>query len=224
MAIFYFAIVLLVLYQIRFCRVGYYKYYLEKGQSSAIKGIFILIVFLRHIYPYIVSSGYAMNGILDRFFLIIDMHIGQLLVALFLFYSGYGVTESIKKKGKPYIHSFPKRRLLTTILNFDIAVLFFLFTNILLGNKMSCNNIILSFLCWESIGNSNWYIFVILLCYLFTYVSYLINSRHFLAISIIISIIAVLILFYFKPSYWYDTLLCYSAGMYWSAYKERIDI
>ena len=33
-----------------------------------------------------------------------------------------------------------------------------------------------------------------------------------------------LFLFYFKPTHWYDTLLCYSAGMMWSAKKENIDL
>lgn len=223
MVFLYLAIVLLALYRFQYYRSGFYNDYLDKEQSSAIKGIFILVVFLRHIYPYIKNAGYTISSTPDRLFLIIDQHIGQLLVALFLFYSGYGVTESIKKKGQTYINTFPKRRILTTLLNFDVAVLSFLFINILLGIKMSGSQIALSLICWESIGNSNWYIFAIILCYFITYISHIINKKHFVLMAIVVSVISILALYYLKPTYWYDTLLCYPAGMMWSAKKEFID-
>ena len=44
----------------------------------------------------------------------------QLMVTMFLFYSGYGVMESIKRKGDDYIKSFPKKRILTTLINLFI--------------------------------------------------------------------------------------------------------
>lgn len=223
MAVLYLIIVLLAIYRLQYCQIGFHNNYLDKEQSNAIKGIFILIVFLCHIYPYIDKAGCTMSSFPDQLFPIINQNIGQLLVVMFLFYSGYGVTESIKQKGQIYINSFPKRRLLTTLLNFDVAVLFFLFINILLGIKMSGSQIALSFICWESIGNSNWYIFVIILCYFITYISYVISKKHFVLITILLSIISVLTLFYLKPIYWYDTILCYPAGMVWSAKKESID-
>lgn len=164
-----------------------------------------------------------MSSFPDQLFPIINQHIGQLLVVMFLFYSGYGVTESIKQKGQTYIKSYPKRRILSTLLNFDVAVLFFLFVNILLGIKMSGNQIALSFICWESVGNSNWYIFVIILCYFITYISYVISKKDFVLIALLLSIFSVLTLFYYKPIYWYDTFLCYPVGMIWSAKKESID-
>ena len=218
------SIILLALFRLHYCRIGFHDNYLDKEQCSSIKGIFILIVFLRHILPYIQNAGYTMSSLPDQIFFFINQHIGQLLVAMFLFYSGYGVTESIKKKGQTYINSFPKRRILTTLINFDVAVLFFLFINILLGIKMSASQIALSFTCWESIGNSNWYIFVVILCYFITYISYVISKKHFVLITMVFSVISVLALFYFKPTHWYDTLLCYPAGMMWSAKKENIDL
>lgn len=223
MIFFYLAIIALTLYGFRFSHVGFHNDYLGKEQSQAIKGIFILIVFLRHIYPYILKVGHPMTSTPDMLFGDVDSQIGQLLVAMFLFYSGYGVTESIKKKGEAYIGTFPKRRLLTTLLNFDIAVLSFIIINLIFGIKMNYGQIALSFLCWESVGNSNWYIFVILICYLLTYLSYHISNKLYVSLTLILSVIAVLSLFYFKPTWWYDTLLCYPAGMCWSIRKEQIE-
>lgn len=42
---------------------------------------------------------------------------------VFLFYSGYGIMESIKNKGEKYISTVPKKRILNVLVNFDIAVL-----------------------------------------------------------------------------------------------------
>ena len=42
---------------------------------------------------------------------------GQLVVVMFLFYSGYGIGESYKKKGVNYVQQMPVHRILTTLLN-----------------------------------------------------------------------------------------------------------
>lgn len=89
--------------------------------------------------------------------------------------------ESIFKKGQAYVESFPRRRLLPTLLNFDVAVAAFLLLNVVLGIKHSKHDIILAFTGWTSLGNSNWYIFVILLCYLCTYIGfYLVYHKRLL--------------------------------------------
>ena len=48
-----------------------------------------------------------------------------LMVTMFLFYSGYGVFESIKKKKEKYINTIPKRRFLKTLINFAIFYIFY---------------------------------------------------------------------------------------------------
>lgn len=146
--------------------------YISKEQCNCIKGFFIAVVFCRHIVSYLVEAGYNFSIVGDNIFGWINGHIGQLLVVMFLFYSGYGVTESIKKKGADYVESIPKRRVLTTLANFDVAVFLFLIVDILCGIEYPISNVLLSFVGWESIGNSNWYIFVILCCYLSTYLAH----------------------------------------------------
>lgn len=53
---------------------------------------------MRHVVPYITGCGYAMTNFADRAFAVIDRQIGQLLVVMFLFYSGYGVMISFLRK------------------------------------------------------------------------------------------------------------------------------
>ena len=145
-----------------------YEGYISKGRSNAIKGQFILIVFLSHIQNYIVNAGYVYHGLGDEAFLMFFNMIGQLMVVMFLFYSGVGVMESIRIKGDTYIRTIPKHRVLNTLVNFDIAVCFFLIVDLLIGKETSLQKFILSLTTWDNLGNSNWYIFSILVCYFVT--------------------------------------------------------
>lgn len=103
MTIFLLLIIIISLWQIKFPKPvlsGINNNYLEISRTNSIKGIFILLVFLSHARNYI--SAYAeysqnpLNGIYDIF----QNHLGQGVVIMFLFYSGYGVMESIKRKGQ----------------------------------------------------------------------------------------------------------------------------
>lgn len=174
MILFYVVLIFVLLYQCNFEIRGLFSCYLEKERCNAIKGIFIVVVFFRHVSSYLLKIGFEPKGFLDKSFFLVDNLIGQLLVAMFLFYSGYGVMRSISIKGSGYLMSFPRKRLFTTLLNFDVAVCCFLFIDFIFNIPLSAYQIGFSFIAWESVGNSNWYIFVILLCYFITYVSYMI--------------------------------------------------
>lgn len=226
MIIFYILLAVLVVSRMRFITKGFHTDYLSFDTTNAIKGIFILLVFIKHATPYITESGYIYDGWDGRLFSYIDAHVGQWIVAMFLFYSGYGIMESIIKKGQPYISSMPKKRLLTVLVNFDIAVLCFIVVVLILGKHYPIKDYLLSFIGWESVGNSNWYIFVIMLCYLITYLSFRkqASTYHQGAFRCCIFLfIAVIVLSFFKPDYWYNTMLCFGAGILYSTFKQSIE-
>lgn len=143
---------------------------LERNITDSIKGICILYVFLRHVQQYIPTD--AISGTLDYFFICFDCRVRQLLVVMFLFYSGYGVMEAIKRKGSVYVNSIPKKRFLTTLLNFDVAIIFFVILDLFINIPLALNQTLLAFTGWTSVGNSNWYIFCILILYISTYLSF----------------------------------------------------
>ena len=213
---------------------GYNENYLSFDMTNAIKGIFILLVFISHANPYIKQAGYNYEANGDALYLNIISYVGQWIVTLFLFYSGYGVMESIKNKGYDYIASFPQKRILPLLINFDIAVLLYIIIDLLLGKSIALKQSILSFIAWDSVGNSNWYIFVILICYFLTWVVFSLskqssgnaisNSRRFrnTLILAILLLVAMVVLSYFKGEYWYDTILCYGAGCLFSIKKKEI--
>lgn len=224
MIILYIIVFFLALYQCRFKRIGFYEDYIDKKQCNAIKGLFIMCVFIRHIVPYFWANTQSSHWH-DLTFSFIDGHLGQLIVSSFLFYSGYGVFESIKNKGNDYIKGFPRKRLLNTLLNFDVAILAFAFMDIMLNIKFTTSQFLLSLIAWDSIYNSNWYIFCILICYLYTYivVSIFGNGKKAILLLIGLSILYILLMSFCKPIYWYSTILTYWSGCVFSFYKNQID-
>lgn len=194
---------------------------LDRSQTDAIKGIFILVVFGSHIFGYIQTYVPILNEY-DRLFISTNSLMRQLIVVMFLFYSGYGVAESICSKGSRYITSMPRKRILITWLNFSVAVCFFIVVGLLIGTEISVKRGLLSLLGWEDIGNSNWYIFCILILYIITYVAFKFfltkNVRFF--VTLILTILYILIVQTQKDGYWVDTALAYPAGIALSLYKD----
>lgn len=92
------------------------------------------------------------------------------MVAMFMFYSGYGVMESIRSKGMNYVHSMPKKRILSTWIHFAFIVALYVLLTVAIGNEITLKQLLLSFIGWDSVGNSNWYIFDILCLYLMSFV------------------------------------------------------
>jgi len=187
--------------------------YLGRQQCDAIKGFFILMVFVSHFMQYVAEAGGH----------IINLYIGQCMVAPFLFYSGYGVMESIKSKGFAYVHAMPRHRILTTLLNFDIAVLAFIVLDLILGRSLTGMQVLLSFIGWDSVGNSAWYIFVVLGCYCIAYLSAICFRKFVWVGTFLACVVFMLVLSFAKPSYWYDTILCFPAGMLYAKRKSQIE-
>ncbi len=215
-ALFLLFIVLLTLWGVKYQRNDDF---LSKDRCDSIKGIFILLILFSHSLGYLDASMYAYEGI-DRVVPMYKKFMGQLVVVMFLFYSGYGVALQIGKRGKPYVDQMPRRRLLTTLLNFDVAVCVFILLNLLFSNPMTFSQIAMSMIAWDSLGNSSWYIFVILLCYLFTWLVAKLTDRR-VGLWIFVSLgCAMLLLAMVKERYWYSTILSYPAGYVFACYKD----
>lgn len=193
--------------------------YLDKERCDAVKGVFIWIVFVGHIQDYVRSSGYVYSGWLDYLGLVVSSKFAFLLVVPFLFFSGYGVGESIRIRGKKYLQTIPRNRLLTVWVNFCIAVAMFALATLVIGHRYSVARILLSFIGWESVGNSNWYIFVILCCYAITYVSFKLGNVIVASVAVVLSALG---LSFIKEPWWYSTMWAYPAGLLFAEYREKL--
>ena len=226
MLVFYLVIFSSLLFGLKTKSSGFFDDFLERRQTDTVKGLFILLVFCRHALQVTYDAGFLPENGWDALGYGLCNDLGQLVVVMFLFYSGYGVMESVQKKGKPYLDSFPRRRIANTLLNFDVAVLVFVVLNLVMGKAMSLKQVGYSLIGWDSVGNSNWYIFVVLLCYLVSWIS----GRIFphggwkmvaLTSALVLAGEAFLSILKHGEQWWYNTMLCYPAGMCLSLFKDR---
>ena len=197
--------------------------YLSKNNTTAVKGVFVFLVFMSHFIQY-----YPVSDAYDTPYKAVRLFLGQLVVVMFLFYSGYGIYESVKKKGSGYIKSFPVNRFLKTLLHLDIAVLLFVIRNLIMDKPMKLANVLWSFIGWKNIGNSNWFMFTILILYFAVYLSFLIFRKKnvwALVLTTVLTIVYVVVMANVikVANYWYNTALCLPLGMWYSFLKDRIE-
>jgi hypothetical protein len=76
--------------------------YLARECTNTVKGFFLLLVFVRHFLQYDLSFS---TGFVDRWGITVNNLSGQLIVTMFLFYSGYGVIPEKRHGLYQYISS-----------------------------------------------------------------------------------------------------------------------
>ena len=169
------------------------EYYCDKNQTRQIEGIFVILVFICHF-----SSYASFNGLFGEVTRFIIVNLQQCVVSVFLFYSGYGIMK--KSNDLKYIHNLP-RKAVRLLLQVDLAILLFIPLNLYFHKSLSLKKIILSFLLWDDIGNSNWYIFAIIYLYMITFISFFVcellykqknNEKRFMCFAIFVLIFCVI--------------------------------
>ena len=155
----------------------------------------------------------------------LNYYLDQLIVVMFLFYSGYGIYYSIKNKER-YMTTFFKKRILSLLLEFDIIVFLYYLVGRMIGKDYSAKRLLFSFAGWKSVGNSNWYIFSIFILYLITLVSYMLFQKRkalFILSHVILTALYIITMMRYKESFWYNTVCAYVFGIFWGCYKDEID-
>lgn len=209
------------LYGVKFS--SYNESYISMESTSAIKGIFAVLILYSHLRGYVTIS----DSVWDWPYSVILDKIGQLMVAMYFFYSGYGIVESAKKK-QGYFKSFFKNRVLKTLLHFDIAVVCFLVVMTVMGYRYPLVNYLTCFIGATSVGNSNWFIFVILVLYMLTLaisgLTYGRIDRVFAGCVTALSMLFWIVLRQYAPgNWWYDTLMTFPLGIWYSLFRNDIE-
>ena len=195
---------------------------LSQNDTTIINGVFTILILISHSTQYYKLSGNFLDSLYVHFR---NFH-NQWVVATFLAFSGYGVMNSIMAKGQKYIDEYPKNRILKTLINFDIAVVLYLVLNILLNIKYSTIDIFFSFIGLTGIGNSNWYIFDILIMYIVSYLAAKEFHNDYSKQAVMTIICTVIFIAVMKianmPSRFVSTIMCYPFGVFICVYKDRI--
>ena len=201
---------------------GFSSSYMDIPDTNRIKGIFILMVFLSHFSTYV-----TLSAPIDGVYLRLQHMLGQLVVANFLFFSGFGIRESLERKGSAYLRAMPRRRILRILLQFDLAVLLYLALHLALGQRPGVKTVLLSLVGWDSLGNSNWYILIMLLLLIVTYIVWRLYGDRGPVLPLVLatacSVLLILCIKPFRYPHFYNTMLCYPAGMWFSYFRRRYE-
>lgn len=201
----------------------FFEDYCSPQNTGTINGIFSVLIFLSHAVYYVKP-----DGVWDEPYFVLKTFLGQLVVVTYLFYSGFGIMESYKKKGTPYIKAMPVHRLFKTWYHFAIVLLMYAFVSMgIRGLEYSVKDIILAFTGYTTLGNSNWYMFVTFSLYIIVVAVFLLlRKSKALAVAGTCVVTALFAYWEFKiglGSQWYNTVMCFPAGMVFSLVKPYLD-
>ena len=102
----------------------------------------------------------------------------------------------------------------------------------LLGNTYNLNTILWSLIGWKNVGNSSWYIFVILALYIIYFISFLpLKFKNSIKMcwccTIVFTILVIGFTFFHmvieRPYYSYNTLILFPFGCWYSLLKNHIN-
>ena len=207
---------------------GFFADYVDKDAVLAAKGVFILLVTLSHFSGYAVSPFAADAAAYKSF----QGFLRQMVVVPFLFFSGYGVSVSLRDKGGDYFRRFPVDRMLGVLFKFDLAVLPFFALALASGRPATPGWVVGGFTAWTSFGNSNWYIFTILSLYLASYLSFLPFGRlepRARETAALVTLLALVPLYALalstcrRPEVFFNTAAAYAAGAVFAVAKRRLE-
>ena len=180
--------------------------FLSVHQTTCLKGVAILIVILHHL-----SQKY--DG-LEFFFY---QQIGYLGVAIFLFLSGYGLTESFKRSG---LANFLRKRILKVYLPYVLATTTYFIYKLIIEDKLNINVEIQRIV---GIDFSDWFVTFILLAYLLFYLSHSIGKKYALEILTLTITLYVSISMYFgQEKWWYVCAYTFPLGCLTANKKDQI--
>jgi len=153
--------------------------YMDLKNTFSVKGIFVWMIIFKHYGGYYKRKNkYIFEKIL--------VQIDQKVVSMFLFYSGYGMYESIKKKGNKYAKTLPIKSLIIFIKS-ELMILIFVLRRIIYKKEIILKKYILSVFFYDTMGNSNWFTYTIIIYYIYAFFSFVfIKNKKYNFLGIII--------------------------------------
>lgn len=189
--------------------------YLGVKSTSGLKGFFALGIVFHHLSQWVTTGEEFSNF----------GYMGTYIVSVFFFLSGYGLYVQNEKK-ENYLDSFLVKRLFKILIPFIFISSIYLIYRKINGQELSNSFFIDLFKKGSTVIYNGWFVDIIIIMYIFFYISF----RMFSDKTIAILVNTVLIIFYIvlaiKLGYgfwWYNSSLPFVLGLVWAKNKENID-
>ena len=180
--------------------------YLSKDNTLPLRGIMAFAIIFHHI------SEKADSG----FFFPLMQHFGYLIVAVFLFLSGYGLICSYNKKGKEYLKGFLKKRVLYLLIVYCLVTVIYAIYHLILGD----------FSFSLTIAENSWYMWVQIVLYLIFWLSFSLFDKRTAILSVFIlqTLMNILLIIVGFGVLWYISNYAFVFGIVFGNYKDGIDL
>lgn len=180
---------------------------LDIKYNKSIKGILAVLIIFSHI-----QYNRTDLSIFHLF-----NYIGDFLVGMFFFYSGYGLMIQSKKDGS-YNKRLLKKRILPLIEKYLIANIIYLIYYVIVGEIFNYGSFLKFSENFNLLVSHSWYIIVIIFLYCFFYLAGLLLKHNYRAELIVITLLSFACILVFGvlgiPVYWYNSILCFSFGIF----------
>ncbi|WP_137665585.1 acyltransferase family protein [Enterococcus hulanensis] len=150
---------------------------------------------------------------------------GRLAVGLFFFVSGYGLIKQFKQKGKSYLETFFKKRGMSILIPFLIAmVVYFVYRNLI--GELNFHAALYSLVNGNPFVGNGWFTIMIMYLYAVFFISAYLSKENdlFLFLILIVNVIIVILIASLLNygEWWTNAVFCFPLGVIWGAKEYRI--
>ena len=191
------------------------KEYLNVKSTSGLRGFLALGIIFHHISP-LVKTGEEFSNF---------SYMGTYIVSIFFFLSAYGLYVQNESR-ENYLDNFLVKRLSKIIVPFFIISLIYMFYRFVNGQLIDLNFFINLFKQGSTIIYNGWFVDIIILMYIFFYLSFKFFQNKFLSIVFNTIFIICYICLAIKLGYnfwWYNSVLAFAIGLIWAKKQNKID-
>ena len=191
------------------------KEYLSVESTSGLRGFLALGIIFHHLSP-LVKTGEEFSNF---------SYMGTYIVSIFFFLSAYGLYVQNESK-ENYLDNFLEKRLSKIMVPFFIISLIYMFARFVNGQLMDLNFFINLFKKGSTIIYNGWFVDIIILMYVFFYISFKFFQNKLLSIVLNTIFIICYICLAIKLGYsfwWYNSALPFIIGLIWAKNQNKID-
>ena len=189
--------------------------YLGVQSTNGLKGFLALGIVFHHLSEWI-TTGIEFSNF---------SYMGTYIVSVFFFLSGYGLyIQNERKEG--YLDNFLVKRLSRILIPFIFISSIYLIYRSINGQALTTSFFMNLFKKGSTIIYNGWFVDIIILMYVFFYISFKIFSNRTVAILVNTLLIGGYIILAIKLGYsfwWYNSSLPFILGLLWAKHKKYID-
>lgn len=189
--------------------------YLGVNSTNGLKGLLALGIVFHHLSQWVTTGTEFVNF----------KYMGTYIVSVFFFISGYGLYVQNNRK-EDYLDNFLSKRLSKILTPFiAISSIYLIYRNIN-GQALTITFFVDLFKKGSTVIYNGWFVDIIILMYVFFYISFKIFSNRTVAILVNTLLIVGYIILAIKLGYvfwWYNSRLPFVLGLLWAKNKKYID-